>query len=130
MASRLWHRIGSSDWLPYILDKFLPHPARFRLIWSVTQGKSKLHAWEPIPPGPAFVALGVVCTKTPTDPDPTSVRCVPREWCAPSEHKGCVWNDSGAGGRSGSIWHINKMYLMRATVGHDPPRAECFELKR
>ena len=122
-------RLGSSDWLNAVMDRFMPHPARFRLVWAITHGSNKFYSWEPIPPGEHFVALGMIGTKTETAPDVTSVRCVPKEWCSVSNAiEGC-WTDSGGGGRSGSIWHVNKMYLMKTTVGHDPPKGDCYELK-
>ena len=122
-------RLSGSNWLKHVMDRFMPHPVRFRLIWSVTHGRNKLYSWQPIPPGEGFVALGTIASKTEVPPKLTCIRCVPKEWVVSSEVKESVWNDSGAGGRSGSIWHINKMYLMKTTAGHNPPKGDCWELK-
>eukprot|EP00957_Ditylum_brightwellii_P079900 6077194-Ditylum_brightwellii.AAC.1 len=42
--------VGGSTWLPHVLDRFMPRPARFRLIWSITIGSNPFYAWEPVPP--------------------------------------------------------------------------------
>jgi hypothetical protein len=124
-------RIGSSEWLEHVLNKFMPHPVRFRLVWSVTHGSNKFYSWEPIPPSEHFVCLGMVGTNTATAPARTSMRCVPKDWCCTPESnvEERLWDDAGAGGRSGSIWRVNNMNLTRCTVGHEPPTDACYELK-
>jgi len=98
------------------------------LVWSLDHGKNKFYAWEPIPPSDEFVALGMVGSKTEDPPKVNCVRCVPREWVKNSETCEGIWNDSGAGGRSGSIWTINNMNLIKMKTGHDPPGGG-YELK-
>jgi hypothetical protein len=40
-----------------------------------------------------------------------------------------VWDDSGSGGRQGSIWVFNTMNLIGFVSGSDPPRQKGYELK-
>lgn len=40
-----------------------------------------------------------------------------------------VWDDVGTEGRAGSIWVVNSLHLMVATVGHDPPTGPFWDLK-
>jgi hypothetical protein len=40
-----------------------------------------------------------------------------------------VWDDSGTGGRRGSIWIVNPMQLMAVTQGHEPPTETFYELR-
>lgn len=39
-----------------------------------------------------------------------------------------VWDDSGTGGREGSLW-VTSMGLLLAAPGHQPPEEEAFELR-
>ena len=39
-----------------------------------------------------------------------------------------VWDDSGTGGREGSLW-VNSMGLLLATAGHRAPEEDTFELR-
>ena len=49
------------------------------------------------------------------------VRCLPRRWVVPSKYEPkLIWEDSGAGGKKGSMWLINSMELMAVTEGHLP----------
>ena len=121
--------VGGSSWLPHVLDRFMPHPARFRLAWSVTHGSNHFYAWEPVPPGEEFVSLGFIGTKTDKQPDVTCMRCVPLDWCKPSGFLQKAWDDSGSGGRQGSIWVFNTLNLIGFVSGSDPPRKKGFDLK-
>lgn len=121
--------VGGSSWLPHILDRYMPHPARFRLSWSVTHGSNPFYAWEPVPPGQEFIALGFIGTKTDKQPDVTCMRCVPLDWCKPSGFLQKAWDDSGSGGRQGSIWVFNTLNLVGFVSGSDPPRKKGFDLK-
>jgi Ca2+-binding EF-hand superfamily protein len=121
--------VGGSSWLPHVLDRYMPHPARFRLAWSVTHGSNPFYAWEPVPPGEEFVALGFIGTKVDKKPDVTCMRCVARDWCKPSGFLQKVWDDSGSGGRQGSIWVFNTMNLVGFVSGSDPPRKKGYDLK-
>ena len=40
-----------------------------------------------------------------------------------------IWNDSGSGGREGSIWLFNSLNLIGFVNGHDPPRRKPLDLK-
>ena len=121
--------LGGSSWLPHVLDRYMPHPARFRLAWSVTHGNNPFYAWEPVPPGEEFVALGFIGSKENKMPDPTCMRCVPLDWCKPSGYLSKIWDDSGSGGRQGSIWVFNTLNLVGFVSGSDPPRKKGFDLK-
>jgi hypothetical protein len=121
--------VGGSSWLPHVLDRYMPHPARFRLAWSVSHGSNPFYAWEPVPPGEEFVSLGFIGSKKDKQPDVTCMRCVPRDWCKPSGFLQKIWDDSGSGGRQGSIWVFNTLNLIGCVSGSDPPRQKGYDLK-
>merc|ERR1712127_552425 len=107
----------------------MPRPARFRLAWSVSHGNNSLYAWEPIPPGDNFAAMGFVATTTDKPPDVRTMRCVTKDWLTGSRCVNKVWDDSGSGGREGSIWLFNEMNLVGFVAGHDPPVIRPLDLK-
>ena len=76
--------------------------------------KLELHPLTLAPPGNEFVALGFVGTQSDKPPDVKSVRCVPRDWCKESGFMQKIWDDSGSSGRQGSIWVLNRFYLIEA----------------
>mmetsp|Transcript_26609 Transcript_26609/g.55769 ORF Transcript_26609/g.55769 Transcript_26609/m.55769 type:complete len:610 (-) Transcript_26609:52-1881(-) len=121
--------VGGSSWLPFVLDRFLPRPARYRLVWSITQGANPFYAWEPVPPSDDFVALGCIGTKTDKPPDVRMMRCVCKHWLTETKVLKSIWNDSGSGGREGSIWIFNSLNLLGFVNGHDPPRRKPYDLK-
>ena len=121
--------VGGSSWLPFVLERYLPRPARYRLVWSITQGANPFYAWEPVPPSDDFVALGCIGTKTDQPPDVRMMRCVCKHWCTESKIVKSIWNDSGSGGREGSIWTLNSLNLIGFVNGHDPPRGKAYDLK-
>jgi len=121
--------VGGSNWLALVLDRYMPYPARFRLSWSLTHGNNPFYAWEPIPPGDGFVALGMVGTTTENPPDIKCVRCVTIDWVCESKFLKKVWVDSGSGGREGSLWLFNTLNLVGFVAGHDPPRQKVWDLK-
>eukprot|EP01012_Entosiphon_sulcatum_P062087 TRINITY_DN8821_c0_g1_i1.p1 TRINITY_DN8821_c0_g1~~TRINITY_DN8821_c0_g1_i1.p1 ORF type:complete len:4205 (-),score=604.71 TRINITY_DN8821_c0_g1_i1:28-12642(-) len=105
-----------------LLSYLCPHPYRFRQVWQKPQGKTPLFVWEPIPPNPQYVALGMVCTTSEDPPPRNSVRCVPRQWTQTSTFTPTlVWDDQGMGGRPGSVWIVNSLNLMAVLPGVDPP---------
>ena len=118
-----------SNWLPLVLERYLPYPARFRLAWSLTHGSNPFYAWEPVPPGDEFVALGFIGTTTDTPPDVRHMRCVARSWCKESTFVHKLWDDSGSGGRQGSIWLFNTLNYVGFVSGSDPPRRQSYDLK-
>jgi len=121
--------VGGSGWLQHVLDKFMPRPARFRLAWSLTQGNNPFYAWEPIPPSDKFVALGFVGTTTENPPDVRIMRCVCKDFLQKSRFVKKVWDDSGSGGREGSIWIFNDMNLVGFVAGHDPPSQQPWDIR-
>ena len=121
--------VGGSSWLPHVIDRYLPHPARYRLAWSLTHGSNPFYAWEPVPPGEEFVALGFIGSKSDQQPNVKAMRCVPRDWCTESAHLLKLWDDSGSSGRAGSIWAFNTLNLVGFVSGSDPPRRRPYDLK-
>mmetsp|Transcript_24616 Transcript_24616/g.56402 ORF Transcript_24616/g.56402 Transcript_24616/m.56402 type:complete len:579 (-) Transcript_24616:110-1846(-) len=123
---------ASSHWLSHVLKQYLPHPARFRLSWSITHGSNKFYAWEPIPPSNMFVTLGMVGTTTEEQPNVSCVRCLPRTWVQESNsavvHQ--IWNNSGASGNHGAIWNISNMNTVGIFEGHSRPRKQMYSLKK
>ena len=124
--------ITGSAKLMHAVEMFMPHPVRFRLIWSAEQGKQPIFAWSAEPPSDEFVALGVVCTNTNMPPSPHCMRLVPREWAVPlTKPPELIWNDGGAdSSRPGSMWAVTPMQLAMVVAGHDVPRqGALYELK-
>ena len=121
--------VGGSSWLPHVLSRYMPHPARFRLAWSLTHGSNPFYAWEPVPPSEEYVALGFIGTTTDKPPDVQMMRCVCKDWVRESTFVHSIWNDSGSGGREGSIWLFNTLNLIGFVAGHDPPRKRPWDLK-
>jgi hypothetical protein len=69
----------------------------------------------------------MVTTGTDDPPPRTCMRCVPRSWVVPSTAKPkLIWDDSGSGGRAGSVWAMNSLGLMAVTQGHSAPTGEEF----
>jgi hypothetical protein len=105
--------ITSSKLLPAVVAQFCPAPLRFKQVWykRLDKGSPSLYVWRAVPPSQKFVALGMVATTT-DDPPPVadSMRCVPRAWCTESLEGAVaptmIWEDSGTGGRPGSIWAL------------------------
>lgn len=121
--------VGGSSWLPHVLDYYMPRPARYRLVWSVTHGSNPFYAWEPIPPSDEFVAMGMIGTTDDSPPDPKKMRCVSKSWLKESNYLHRIWDDSGSGGREGSIWLFNSLNLVGFVAGHDPPTQVPMDLK-
>ena len=115
--------------LQAVLDRILPPPVRFKLVWHLARGNKSLYAWKPVAPE-QFVALGMVCTTTDEPPSAASIRCVPMRWCALTTTRPTkVWDDTGGGGgKAGSIWTVNSMDMIAVVQGHDPPRDPSYEL--
>ena len=40
-----------------------------------------------------------------------------------------VWEDSGTGGRPGSMWMVNSLRTMWVTKGHEPPTDLFYDFK-
>ena len=125
----------SSDNIDDICKKFLPHPKRFHLEWSKMVGDSLLFVWKPIPPGPEFVALGMVCSNSDEPPPLTSVRVVPRKWLtlmSGAEVEATtvrMWDDSGSAGRPGGLWQMTAAGTLHASDGQRQPDVTVYKLK-
>eukprot|EP00298_Acanthocystis_sp_HF-20_P012235 c19785_g1_i2.p1 GENE.c19785_g1_i2~~c19785_g1_i2.p1 ORF type:complete len:774 (-),score=356.75 c19785_g1_i2:62-2122(-) len=123
-------RVQQSDYLQSTMDYLMPYPVRFRQIWNQQRGKEPFFAWKPIPPTADFVALGIVATSTEDPPPLNSIRCVPKIWLTKSSAKPeLIWDDSGTGGRAGSIWTVTSFGFISVVQGHQPPEEEFYELK-
>ena len=120
--------VSGSSWLPHILDRFFPHPARYRLAWSLTHGNNPFYAWEPVPPSEDFVGLGFIGSKVDKQPNVKAMRCVPKAWCKETAVLKKMWDDSGSSGREGSIWLLNSLQLIGFVSGSDAPRRKPFDL--
>jgi hypothetical protein len=58
------------------------------------------------------------------------MRCVTKTWLTESSSVQKVWDDSGSGGREGSIWQFNSLNLVGFVAGHEPPaRRITWDLK-
>jgi len=129
--------------LDHWFQVFVPHPIRFREIWSQRGGASaeggskSLHIWEPIPPNETFVAMGMVATRSAAEPPVKCVRCVPRAWVAqvPESQVDRFWNDSGTGGAPACFWapmaRNSPARLFRVTSGtFTEQKPELFAMDR
>ena len=100
------------DWI----EKVLPRPTSYRLIWAEKSGSKPLYIWRPVPRSEVFQAVGVVCTLTPKEPALTEVRTIPRQWLAREivdikdrALQGLTWKDSGR-----RIWAQELLSVMDA----------------
>ena len=125
--------VGGSSWLEHVLNKYMPYPARFRLVWELTHGKNHFYAWEPVPPSDKFVALGMVATTKKDPPKLSCMRCLARDFVYEINDKNSivkrVWHTEGTVGKQGSIWNLNKYGLIGFVGGHDPPRQTLYEVR-
>jgi hypothetical protein len=113
-----------------VIDALLPKPRLWRLRWSKPQGKRPIYVWEAVPPDAEHVALGMFCTTTSDRPPLSAIRCVPRSWVTPAARQPiAIWDDSGTVGRHGSLWTVNRLGLLAATDGHEPPEGPFYDLQ-
>lgn len=113
-----------------VVNRLLPHPNQFRIVWSKAEAEKPLYAWEPVSPDRNFVALGHVFTASTSPPDVKEVRVVHKNWLRPTRFTPrLVWKDIGTSGKSGSIWIINKLGHAVAVEGHRPPEGPFFEFQ-
>ena len=111
------------------LNWLCPHPVNYKLSWNLVAKDFTLYVWRPIPPDANHVALGMYATIT-TDPPPlTAMRCIPKGWVQQVQKEPkMLWDDSGIGGRRGSVWQVNSLHLLYAKEGYDPPEGPFFEI--
>lgn len=115
--------------LEAVADQLMPFPVKYHQVWSKERCQQALYVWQPIPPSKNHTVLGFICTTTPEEPPLTLVRCLPTGWCVKSKRKPeKVWDDSGTGGKMGSIWTINFLQLMGVVLGHDAPMGVHYEV--
>jgi len=123
-----WSATGIDESLNAVADYYCPHPAKFRRVWDQQRG-TPLFVWRPVPPNENFVPLGMVATTTPDPPPASSVRCVAKSLCQQvHEPHVQVWDDSGGGGRPGSMWLVNKIQALWMTEGHSAPQETFWDL--
>jgi hypothetical protein len=77
--------ISHSKVLDMAVDQLIPHPIKYVQVWHQQLGAQQFYAWKPIPPSIDHVALGMVGTNTPDEPEPELVRCVPKAWVIPTK---------------------------------------------
>jgi Ca2+-binding EF-hand superfamily protein len=120
----------SADHKADMVRRYMPHPRRFQQVWNKQLGEDSIYVWKPIPHAKRFVALGMVVTTTDEPPEREIMHCVPRRWVMPTAFEPqMVWDDSGTGGRPGSLWVVNELGLMAATTGHFRPQGTFYTLK-
>lgn len=123
--------VGQSAHLENFISSYFPWPKKYSQVWSSIRSEVPIFCWRPIPPTQDFVALGMVCTTTPEEPDQDVVRCVPRMWVKYSKGSSLrkAWDDSGLGGKAGSIFVVNSLNLAFAIPGHDPnPQLSFYDI--
>ena len=119
-----------SEIIAHVIDEVMPKPTLYKQIWCQTRGKQKCYAWQAVPPSHNFVALGMLVTNINEPPSLNAMRCVPRRWVKPvSQQAEEIWNDSGTGGRPGSIWAVNDMFLATIIQGHETPTDTYYEFQ-
>jgi len=127
--------IRSSEYLSGIADKVFPHPVRYKQVWKQqpaagkdTKGSS-VFIWKPVPPTPEFIALGLVITTTDAPPELSETRCLKRKYAvAERSAPEYIWDDSGTGGRPGSLWLANSLGLFATAQGHHKPQETFWTL--
>ena len=67
--------------------------------------------WQPVPPTPNHVGMGMIATTDANEPSQHAMRCVRRELVVRSTRKPVkIWDNSGgAAGQKGSLWTINSL---------------------
>ena len=115
-------RISSSDELAVMLDALCPRPVRYRQVYSLKSSKVPLFAWTPVAPA-GYVALGMVVCNDGQPPPLTAIRCVPAGWVVRADAATFVklWDDSGTGGKSCSIWRCGRLGLIQVCPGGEQP---------
>ena len=111
------------------LNWLCPHPVNYKLSWNLQSKDYTLFVWRPIPPDANHVAVGMVATLSTDPPALTAMRCIPKGWtqAVPKDPK-MLWDDSGIGGRRGSVWIVNNFHTLYAKEGYDPPEGPFPEL--
>ena len=100
-------------------------------MWGIQTGATPLFVWEPIPPSPEYVALGMIASHSEDAPSVREVHCVPRSWVAPApELTKMLWSDSGASGKPGSLWAAGSLNLLVAAAGNEAPSGKAWRLVR
>jgi hypothetical protein len=126
--------ITTGDWIEAVVDKFCPKPVRYKQVWSkLADGKPSLYCWKPVPVNASkYVALGVVFTTSDEPPEPEDLDCrtVPIKWVTRAKHAPkLVWEDSGTGGRPGSVWSVNTCNQITLAKGHDAPQEMFYDVR-
>jgi hypothetical protein len=122
-------RLSGSAFLRPLIEQYFPTPTRFRQVWNQQRGQRQFFAWKAIPPNDSFVALGMIATVTEDPPPLDCMRCVPKAICQVSNQPPrLVWEDTGTGGRRGSMWAVNSLNSVVIVQGHDPPKETFYDL--
>jgi hypothetical protein len=119
------NRLHRSNNMDTIIKACFPLPKLFTFICHI-ECKTPLFIWRPVPPSNEFVALGVVCTTTPEQPDQNSVHCVPKRWCVPARTKlsNKIWENHGLNGSGDvSFWTLPSLHLFGVLETHKAPES-------
>eukprot|EP00475_Leptophrys_vorax_P033773 TRINITY_DN5365_c0_g1_i1.p1 TRINITY_DN5365_c0_g1~~TRINITY_DN5365_c0_g1_i1.p1 ORF type:complete len:729 (-),score=163.84 TRINITY_DN5365_c0_g1_i1:71-2257(-) len=129
MTDRNTNRLFKSNNLSEAhVNHLMPHPLKYKKVWSKLGGEVPLHVWRAVPPD-NFVAIGMIATQVDDPPPITAMRCVPRRWVKQvTDPPELVWEDSGTGGKRGSFWAVNSLRLLWVTEGHDPPEGPFYDI--
>ena len=101
-------------------------------MWALQSGTTPVFFWQPVPADAlTHVALGMVATLSEEAPSTKLVHCVPRAWVEPApDDVKMVWQDSGAGGKPGSLWSVGSLGLLAAAQATRPPVEMSWRLRR
>ena len=124
--------VQTSKWLGLVVKQQMPHPSRYHLVWALQSGTTPVFFWQPVPADAlTHVALGMVATLSEEAPSTKLVHCVPRAWVEPApDDVKMVWQDSGAGGKPGSLWSVGSLGLLAAAQATRPPVEMSWRLRR
>jgi len=102
-----------------LIDRFMPQPVTYHQLWQQQSSKS-LFLWEPVPPSPEFVAVGLVATTRDTEPPLSACRCVPKSWSERLDQRRLskLWAGVGVGSVPASFWTPSSQ---RADTHSNPP---------
>lgn len=126
--------LGAADKFAEVARVAMPHPRRYKLVWSTLVAGKPLFVWRPVAPSADYVALGLLATTTDTPPPESAVHCVPRSWCELTHARPPkrVAEAGGQGGQSkpGALWVVNHAMLLGATQGRNPPEEDFYDLRK
>jgi len=119
----------SGENLRVVADRLLPFPTKYTQIWKKELNTNSLYVWKPVAPSDGFVALGMICTTDAKEPSVNLTRCIPSGWVHPTKYTPQrIWDDSGTGGKKGSLWLADHFGLLTAVSSYEQPEGPFYEL--